>query len=293
LSLHPAKGIISEHNAVLPDENIVCPLITRSHCRCAALGIERKYFWRWQVRRQACLPLPPKDWSGKPDRRKAGAPSLVNIMGKFYIECRDNLARKITKTEILAGRWTYNDYKNWDLKEGERYELIDGIAYPMGEPREGMAYGMAGPSLNHQLVSGELFRQIANYLVGKRCKVLSAPLDVRLHYEQDGKDSIVVQPDIVVVCDENKRAKDGIHGVPDFIIEILSPSTSSEDMLRKFNLYMRAKVQEYWLVDPENKHLMTCILQDDGYYDVVKYEADKDVPVGIFPDFSVKLTDVF
>jgi Uma2 family endonuclease len=163
----------------------------------------------------------------------------------------------------------------------------------MGEPRKGMAYGMAGPSFNHQLVSGEISRQIANYLVGKNCKVLSAPLDVRLRYEQNGEDSIVVQPDIMVVCDEKIRAKDGIHGVPDFIIEVLSPSTASKDMLLKFNLYMRAKVREYWLVDPENKNVMACILQDDGFYNVVKYEADDDVPIGIFQDFAIELKDVF
>jgi Uma2 family endonuclease len=205
----------------------------------------------------------------------------------------DNLARKITREEICGGRWTYNDYRNWDLKEGERYELIDGIAYPMGEPRKGMAYGMAGPSFNHQLASGEIFRQIANYLVGKSCKVLSAPLDVRLHYEQSGEDSVVVQPDIVVICDEKKRAKDGIHGVPDFMLEVLSPTTRSDDMVRKFNLYMKAKVREYWLVDTEYKHVMACVLQDDGTYDVVRYEADEDAPVGIFDDLTIKLKYVF
>jgi Uma2 family endonuclease len=126
----------------------------------------------------------------------------------------DNLARK----EILEGRWTYNDYKNWDLEEGERYELIDGIAYPMGEPRinaaTGIVYGMAGSSFNHQLIRMELARQIANYLIGKKCKVLSAPLDVRPRYEEDGEDSIVVQPDIVVVCDEKNAPRTAFTASP-------------------------------------------------------------------------------
>jgi Uma2 family endonuclease len=56
---------------------------------------------------------------------------------------------------------------------------------------------------------------------------------------------------------------------------------------------MKSKVREYWLVDPENKYVTTCILQDDGYYNVEKYDADKDVPLSIFDDFSITLKDVF
>ncbi|MDR0663586.1 MAG: Uma2 family endonuclease, partial [Spirochaetaceae bacterium] len=131
-------------------------------------------------------------------------------------------------------RFTYADYKDWELDAGERFELIDGIAY-----------AMAAPNDSHQAISGEIFRQIANYLHGKPCKVRSAPYDVRLFYAEDESDDTVVQPDISVICDEKKRGPEGCRGAPDLVVEVLSPSNTADETVRKFNLYMKAGVREY------------------------------------------------
>jgi len=191
------------------------------------------------------------------------------------------------RKEDIEVRYTYADYKGWELKPGERYELI-----------RGAAYAMSAPSDYHQSISGEIFRQIANYLAGKPCKVRSAPYDVRLFYEEapdvedDGSDDTVVQPDISVICDREKRGPEGCRGAPDMVVEILSPSNTAIGMEEKFHLYKDAGVREYWLVNPNKKTLKTHFFAD-GKTDVRSYSATDSVEVGIFPGFSVDLGPVF
>jgi len=132
-------------------------------------------------------------------------------------------------------RYTYADYIKWD--DSIRYELIDGVAY-----------AMAAPSRLHQKISGEIFRQLSNFLKGKQCEAYAAPFDVRLNV--DSYDDIVVQPDLLVVCDESKHDGQSVIGAPDFIIEILSPKNTKHDTDLKYRLYQKAGVKEYWIVNP-------------------------------------------
>lgn len=148
--------------------------------------------------------------------------------------------------------YTFADYLSWPGPE--RYELIDGEAYLL-----------AAPSPRHQEVSGEIHRQLLNFLEGKKCKAYAAPFDVRL-FEQEGDSpedvDTVVQPDITVVCDPSRLDEHGYQGAPDMMIEILSPSSLRHDKLVKLNLYQRAGVGEYWIVDPANRGV-TVFLRDD------------------------------
>jgi len=162
----------------------------------------------------------------------------------------------------------------------------------------GAAYAMSAPNTYHQLIQMEISRQIANYLVGKPCKVISAPYDVRLFYEEapdvedDGSDDTVVQPDISVICGREKLGPEGCRGAPDMVVEILSPSNTAIGMEDKFHLYRDAGVREYWLVDPNNKTLKTHLFVG-GKPDVQIYAAPDKAEVGIFPGFSVDLALVF
>ncbi|MBF0254944.1 MAG: Uma2 family endonuclease [Gammaproteobacteria bacterium] len=156
---------------------------------------------------------------------------------------------------------SYKDYLSWP--DEVRYELIDGVAYAMAP----------APTQSHQLVVGELFRQIANALLGKSCQAFVAPLDVRLpRLGPSSKDAFkdenidtVVQPDLVVVCDRNKRDRRGILGAPDWIIEVLSPSSAIHDLVSKRQLYERSGVREYWLVHPADRSLIVYQLIDGNY----------------------------
>ncbi|GBU28921.1 hypothetical protein R84B8_02483 [Treponema sp. R8-4-B8] len=177
--------------------------------------------------------------------------------------------------------FTYADYKEWDLAEGERFEVI-----------YGEAYAMAAPNIRHQEILMELSSQFHVYLRGKPCRVYPAPFDVRLFYKENESDDTVVQPDITVICDEKKRGYEGCRGAPDLVIEILSPTNTAIEMERKLKLYQDAGVREYWIVDPENNGVTVYRFQEGAILTYLYKSADK-VPVAIFPDLNIALEQVF
>jgi Uma2 family endonuclease len=176
---------------------------------------------------------------------------------------------------------TYADYKTWELKEGERYELI-----------HGQAFAMSAPGTFHQLILGGLFSQFYNFLKGKSCKVFPAPFDVRLFYKEDESDDTVVQPDIAVVCDEQKLGSEGCRGAPDLVVEILSPSNTAIEMERKLKLYRQAGVLEYWVVDPENYGVSVYRFKDSPFL-FNNYQRTDTVPVSVLPGLAIMLEEVF
>jgi Uma2 family endonuclease len=174
--------------------------------------------------------------------------------------------------------YAYKDYALWD--DGVRCELIDGVPYVM-----------SAPLIKHQLISGEIYGQLRDFLKGKQCKVMHAAVDVRLNAHQ--KDNTIVQPDIIVVCDRKKieNGKSCI-GAPDMVVEVLSPSNRYWDYLIKEKIYLEAGVREYWIVDPEEETVQQLILENRGY-EVVQYKAADTVPVHILPGCEINLADVF
>ncbi|HCE68293.1 MAG: hypothetical protein A2X82_18725 [Geobacteraceae bacterium GWC2_55_20] len=159
--------------------------------------------------------------------------------------------------EKMEERFTYGQYYQWD--DGERWELIDGVPYNM----------TAAPVRRHQGILVRVSSRIEEFLRDKPCQVYFAPFDVRLpdFSEQDDNDvPTVVQPDLVVVCDEKKLDDRGCRGAPDLVLEILSPSTSRKDIGVKFSLYERHGVREYWIIHPAEESLMVFTIGEDGKY---------------------------
>lgn len=180
-------------------------------------------------------------------------------------------------------KYTYADYLKWP--EDERWEIIN------GQP-----YMQAAPSWQHQSISGELYRQISNYLIGKPCRVFASPFDLCLtkHDENDDDVSNIVQPDIVVVCDETRLRKTGYFGVPELIIEISSPSTTRQDRVYKFNMYEKAGVKEYLIVEPDGKYISVFTLQENRRYGRPEAYTETDtLQVSVFPDLALDLKTVF
>ena len=176
-------------------------------------------------------------------------------------------------------RYTYADYLEWD--DGERYELIEGVPYLM-----------ASPSQQHQEMSLEFSRQFANFLRGKPCKGFAAPFDVRLFPQNNRDDDTVVQPDFLVVCDSKKLDGNSCSGAPDFVLEILSPSTSRKDRILKKTQYGWAGVKEYWIIDPKDRMLEKHVLED-GKYTHEWFDSSAPVPVSVFPGFEIDLALIF
>jgi Uma2 family endonuclease len=177
---------------------------------------------------------------------------------------------------------TYTDYLAWP--EDCRYELIDGVAYLMAP----------APTLDHQDIAGEIYRQIANALEGKPCRAFIAPVDVRLPKagEADERVDTVVQPDVLVVCDEAKLDRRGVRGAPDFVAEVLSPATASHDQRLKRQVYERAGVLEYWLVHPADRVLTVYRLVDGQFGKPDVHELAGQTPIGVLPGITIAWDDL-
>ncbi|MCL2190424.1 MAG: Uma2 family endonuclease [Treponema sp.] len=176
-------------------------------------------------------------------------------------------------------RYTYADYLGWEGQE--RYELIDGEAFMM-----------SSPSVAHQALLMGLSSAFDVWLQGKSCRVFAAPLDVRLFPKEDKSDRTVVQPDLLVVCDKSKLDKGSVNGPPDLIIEIVSPSNTYSELFRKFNYYLKAKVREYWVVDPELKSVSVHIYED-GRYIITAYNDNDRIPVTVLDGLEISLESLW
>jgi len=148
-------------------------------------------------------------------------------------------------------RHTYGDYLTWT--DETRYELIEGAAYAM----------TPAPTVLHQEILGALYRQVADALEDSPYHVLAGPVDVLLPKAEESDEAVdtVVQPDLLVVCDLSKVGEKRVRGAPDWVVEVLSPSTAGHDHLRKRQIYERQGVREYWLVHPVDRVLLAYRLE--------------------------------
>jgi len=173
--------------------------------------------------------------------------------------------------------YTYADYIQWD--DDLRRELIDGVIYDM-----------SAPNRHHQKMLGNLFMQFRMFLEDKQCEVYLAPFDVRL--KADTSDNTVVQPDLVIICDDSKLDDAGCKGVPNMVVEILSPSTAQYDKTIKLCTYQKVGVHEYWIIDPISKILLVNRLSN-GIYITLMYNNEEKVPVETLEGLSIDLVKVF
>lgn len=173
----------------------------------------------------------------------------------------------------LARPETYTEEDYYRLPENIRAELIDG-----------QFYYMAAPSRIHQKILSELHLTIGQYIRAKGgdCEIYPAPFAVKLFREKD----IIVEPDISVICDRDKLTERGCTGAPDWIIEIISPGTSSHDYVRKLNLYLDALVKEYWIVDPRTKKVWVYYL-DESDFRAEAYTFEDKIKANIYGDLYI------
>lgn len=162
-------------------------------------------------------------------------------------------------------RYTTEDYYNFP--DEVRVELIDG-----------KVFYMEAPTTTHQIAITKLVIQCGNYIEkkGGDCVPLPAPVDVQL----DCDEFTMMQPDFLIVCDKDKLKKDRIYGAPEFIAEVLSPSSMKRDGDLKLRKYLAAGVKEYWIVDTERCRVISHF-HEDGYIPFI-YSMDEEVPVKIY-----------
>lgn len=172
---------------------------------------------------------------------------------------------------------TYTIDDIYALPEGQRAELIDG-----------QIYDMAPPSPMHQELLMELSATLRDYIKknGGPCKVYPAPFAVFLNED----DRNYVEPDISVICDSSKVDNRGYQGAPDFIIEIVSPSSQRMDYLTKLFKYRTAGVREYWIVNPLQRTVQ--VYSFEGTEDSTQYSFDDEITVTIYGDLKICVADL-
>lgn len=212
--------------------------------------------------------LPPKGPEADPGREQPGTVYTVPEPETLFL--KEGRPAYITGTHPEKRRGEYTIADRNAIPEEYPSELIDGVIYNMSSPR-----------IRHQSITGSIYRQLWDFIDtrGGSCVPFIAPTDVRLNRD----DYTVVDPDVFVVCKkdtERTESEQYIDGAPDFVVEVLSPSTRKKDMGIKLDKYRNAGVREYWIVDPEKEKVIVHIFGEEP--DVCLYGFDSEVPVGIY-----------
>ena len=185
----------------------------------------------------------------------------------------------LNQLDLVNGIYSYADYLVWKIKE--RVELL-----------KGKILEMSAPSPIHQEISGNLQGALFVFLKNSKCKLYTAPFDVRFPQKGESQVYTVVQPDLCVVCDFEKIDSKGCVGAPDLVVEILSPGNSKKEMKSKFALYQEEGVREYWIVDPDRELVFVYVAENKKFKPTIPI-ADDYVCSTIFPDFKIHTADIF
>ncbi|HMP14472.1 MAG TPA: Uma2 family endonuclease, partial [Saprospiraceae bacterium] len=156
---------------------------------------------------------------------------------------------------ITTQKVTYRAFREMDFSDTDTflYELLNGVIVRR-----------ASPKVIHQRISKKLFRQLEDFILAKALgEIFYAPIDVVLD------DHNASQSDLVYIANTNDGVvvddEDVIVGVPDLVVEIISPGSVKRDRIEKMAIYEQFKIKEYWLVDPNNQSIEIYTLKDDKY----------------------------
>jgi Uma2 family endonuclease len=189
---------------------------------------------------------------------------------------------EVNEPDLSYGNHSYADYLKWTMDE-------------MVEIIKGRVYKLSAPKRVHQTISIRISSKIFNLLEGQKCKVYSAPFDVRLPVKSRKNEDIftVVQPDICVICDPTKLDDAGCIGAPDLIIEILSKGNNKKELQNKYEVYEESGVKEYWIVAPEGQFMQVNTLVNGKYQPSKLLTLGDEIVTPILPGFVLNLDEVF
>lgn len=180
-------------------------------------------------------------------------------------------------------RYSYADYLQWEFKK--RVELIRGFIHKTGP----------APGEEHQRAVLQLAGMMRAFFKDPRYQLITAPFDIRFPGSETNDDEIftVVQPDLAVVYTPGNTDDRGGVGVPELIIEILTPESAQKDVGVKYKLYEEYGVKEYWLVDPEDKVIFINVFQGGEYVVLAPFTEDDEICSPLFPGLKFAVKEVF
>lgn len=176
------------------------------------------------------------------------------------------------------GNWTYDDYAALP-DDGNRYEIVEGVLYMS-----------PAPSIVHQKIVGRIFYHLFTYVELEGLgTVLTSPVDVVLSRFD------TLQPDVLVILNagQEKLQEARIAGAPDLVVEVASPGSSISDRNRKYRVYVRTGVKEYWIVDPGTRSIEVLILENDDYRSLGVFREKATLPSQIVPALPVQVKQFF
>lgn len=175
---------------------------------------------------------------------------------------------------------TFEEFLKIDEKSDDMLEFIDGYIY-----------NMASPSVVHQRIVLKISTSFSNYLNGKSCEPFVSPLDIFLKNE---KETHRVQPDIGIICDKEGFNENNYIGPPSLVVEVLSPSTASKDLITKMNLYMKFGIKEYWIVFPNNKEIQIYNFENCQItQEPMTFKNNEILISNLFKDLKINLKEIF
>ena len=236
------------------------------------------------------------------------ATELKSNLGKYLDEATQKKETVITKngeriarlvpyiqdfTGYLLAKEEAVDYQGQKVSYEEFMHISETIEARM-EYINGEIILQASPNSFHQDAVGNLYLLLKTFFKGKSCKVFLAPFDVTL-YKKEIKTPDVVQPDLLVICDGETKIDDKgrYSGIPTFVIEVLSPSTQSRDMLDKLNTFMRSGVKEYWIIDIHQQKVLQYTFNEYDLMNFSVYSVNESLSSYAFPELSVIVKEIF
>ena len=175
---------------------------------------------------------------------------------------------------------SYEDFLKLSEASENRYEYIDGEVYVM-----------ASPTYDHQAIIAELFNTLYNWFKSKKCRPLTAPFDITLII---GEEKNVVQPDIIVICDiENINERRRYTGTPALVVEVLSETTQKKDMIKKLDMYLRAGIKEYWIINPLHQEVYSYSFAEGDIKEFWMLKSGETLQSTHFSGLEVPLAGLF
>lgn len=194
----------------------------------------------------------------------------------------DSISERADTYNRGAFKITYEEFLKLSDNGENRYEYIDGEVHLL-----------ASPSFDHQKIVMDLSYIMYQWFKGKKCRPLTAPLDVTLTRKKDDNKN-VVQPDLLVICDTDKINDNGRYtGVPSLVVEVLSNTTRSKDMLKKLDLYLESCISEYWIVNPSSKEVYLYSFRENDIADYKVFKEQDILQSIYFEGFSFPVKNLF
>ena len=199
------------------------------------------------------------------------------------IEQYFTIREKALDYQFEGKKVSYTEFMEISEKSTQRMELINGEISLL-----------SSPNIGHQRILGRLYLIFHDYFKGRDCEVFFAPFDVHFN-KKNFNEPDVMQPDMLVACDiEDTITEKGRYmGTPTLVIEILSDSTRTKDMIDKLNTYMLSGVREYWLVDPKQETITVYSFTNNEIDRYKTYEKGSVAQSMCFTDLNTGVEHLF